>query len=170
MEFIKKYSALFIFLQLLMFFKANAQKTFTKFVWKDEFNTPVLPGSSKWNYDIGTGCGGWGNNELEYYPNRLSDAEVVNGVLKITAKKENFSGSFYTPATTKFHIYKLEWSASSIAIYADDKLYRTVANSSSIPFNQNFFLIVNVAMEGKFDGSADPAFSNVSMEIDYIMV
>ncbi len=38
-------------------------------VWADEFNTAGAPDPSKWNYDIGTGSGGWGNNELQYYPN-----------------------------------------------------------------------------------------------------
>jgi beta-glucanase (GH16 family) len=237
----------------------SIQITVTKalvLLWSDEFNTPGLPDVSKWNYDIGTGSGGWGNNELEYYTNRLSNAEVVNGVLKITVKKENFSGSSYTSArlltkdkfffkygkvetraklpagggtwpaiwmlgtdintvswpacgeidimehlgndinkiygtlhypgrsggnangstkiianaTTEFHIYSLEWSPSYIKIYVDDQLYHTVANSSSIPFNHDFFLIANVAMGGNFGGSVDPAFTNASMEIDYIRV
>src|ERR1700693_4932115 len=36
-------------------------------VWSDEFDTPGSPDPSKWGFDIGTGSGGWGNNELEYY-------------------------------------------------------------------------------------------------------
>ena len=67
-------------------------------VWSDEFNTDGAPDASKWGYDIGTGGGGWGNNELEYYTNRLDNASVSNGTLKITAKKETFNGSNYTSA------------------------------------------------------------------------
>ena len=33
--------------------------------WSDEFNGSQL-NSSDWGYDIGTGNGGWGNNELQY--------------------------------------------------------------------------------------------------------
>lgn len=35
-------------------------------VWSDEFNGHFLDTSS-WNYDVGTGSNGWGNNELQYY-------------------------------------------------------------------------------------------------------
>ncbi len=48
-------------------------------VWSDEFDTPGLPNSSKWGYDIGTGSGGWGNNELQYYTNRPSNAKWQMG-------------------------------------------------------------------------------------------
>ena len=65
-------------------------------VWSDEFNTAGAPDASKWGYDIG--AGGWGNNELQYYTNRTDNAVVSNGTLKITARKEAFSGSNYTSA------------------------------------------------------------------------
>jgi beta-glucanase (GH16 family) len=45
-----------------------------------------------------------------------------------------------------------------------------VVNSSAIPFNSNFFFILNVAMGGNFGGAIDPAFSSASMEVDYIRV
>ncbi len=35
--------------------------------WFDEFSTDGTPDPLKWGYDIGTGSGGWGNSELEYY-------------------------------------------------------------------------------------------------------
>jgi beta-glucanase (GH16 family) len=62
-------------------------------VWADEFNYTGLPDTSKWGYDLGGG--GWGNNELETYTNNLSNASVANGVLSITALKDN---SGYTSA------------------------------------------------------------------------
>jgi beta-glucanase (GH16 family) len=67
-------------------------------VFSDEFNTDGAPDPAKWGYDIGTGSGGWGNNELQYYTSRPDNAIVAGGVLKITAKKENYSGSAYTSA------------------------------------------------------------------------
>lgn len=73
-------------------------------------------------------------------------------------------------ATTAFHIYTLEWTSSLIKISVDGDLIHSVANSSSIPFNQNFFLIMNIAMGGNFGGPVDPAFTNASMEIDYVRV
>jgi len=75
-----------------------------------------------------------------------------------------------TNATTEFHIYSLEWSASTIKILVDGQVVHTVANSSAIPFNHNFFFILNLAMGGNFGGAVDPSFTNASMEVDYIRV
>jgi beta-glucanase (GH16 family) len=225
-------------------------------VWSDEFDTPGAPDPSKWGFDIGTGSGGWGNNELEYYTNRSSNAIVQNGMLMITAVKENYLGSAYTSArllsqnkfsckygrievrakippgvgtwpaiwmlgsnistagwpacgemdimeergsepnkiygtfhypghsgsngngsttmvpdaTTAFHSYILDWSATSIKIYVDTQLYYTLPNNMSLPFNQNFFILLNVAMGGNFGGPVDPAFTSATMQIDYVRV
>lgn len=70
----------------------------TTLVWSDEFNTDGPPDSAKWGYDLGTGSNGWGNAELEYYTSRPENVIVQNGVLKITAIKENYNGSAYTSA------------------------------------------------------------------------
>jgi beta-glucanase (GH16 family) len=234
----------------------NVNQPTQTLVWSDEFDVDGLPNSSKWGYDIGTGSGGWGNNELQYYTNRSQNAFVQNGVLKITAIKENFSGSTYTSArllskdkyslkygkievsakmpvgvgtwpaiwmlgnnintagwpacgeidimehlgrdlnkiygtlhypgrsggnadgatvvisnaTTTFHKYTLDWSANEIKFYVDDVIFKTFVNNSNVPFNQNFFFILNVAMGGNFGGPVDPAFVSSSMEIDYIRV
>lgn len=70
-------------------------------VWSDDFNSDGTPDSSKWGYDIGTGCPdvcGWGNGEKQYYTNRSDNVKVENGLLKIIAKKEDYQGSAYTSA------------------------------------------------------------------------
>ncbi|MEW4922328.1 glycoside hydrolase family 16 protein [Algibacter sp. 2305UL17-15] len=71
---------------------------FTKLTMFDEFDTDGAPNSEIWNYNIGTGQNGWGNNELQYYTDRTENVTVQNGVLIITAKKEDFNGSSYTSA------------------------------------------------------------------------
>lgn len=223
-------------------------------VWSDEFNADGTPDPTKWGYDLG--AGGWGNSELQYYTNRPENVIVQNGVLKITAKKESYSGSAYTSArllskglyaftygkvevrakipsgvgtwpaiwmlgndistagwpacgeidimehrgselnkifgtlhypgrsggnadgstlvisnaSTEFHLYSLDWSASSIKIYVDGNLIHSVSNSSTIPFNHDFFFIINVAMGGTFGGSVNATFTSATMEVDYIRV
>lgn len=62
-------------------------------IWQDEFNGSSL-NQSFWNYEIGTGNNGWGNNELQYY--RKENTSVSDGFLVIEAKKETFSGRSYT--------------------------------------------------------------------------
>ncbi len=69
----------------------------SKLVWSDEFNYTGLPDSTKWSYD--TGGHGWGNNEKQYYTQKKPEnASVKNGVLSITAVKENVGGANYTSA------------------------------------------------------------------------
>lgn len=225
-------------------------------VFSDEFNIDGAPDPAKWGYDIGTGSGGWGNNELQYYTSRPDNAIVQGGVLKIIAKRENYLGSTFTSArllskgkysfkygrieirakfptgvgtwpaawmlgdnigtvgwpdcgeidivehlgrdlnkiygtlhypghsggsangattiipdaTTAFHTYVVEWTAASIKIYVDTQLFHTVANSPSIPFNQNFFILLNMAMGGNFGGAVDPSVNSATYEIDYVRV
>ncbi len=61
-------------------------------VWSDEFDGTNGSGvdSTKWNME--TGGGGWGNNELEYYTNRTQNAYLENGSLVIKAIKETYTG------------------------------------------------------------------------------
>ncbi|MEP7252480.1 MAG: family 16 glycosylhydrolase [Ginsengibacter sp.] len=225
-------------------------------LWSDEFNTDGPPDPAKWGYDIGTGGNGWGNNELEYYTNRPENSIVQNGVLKIKAIKESYSGSGYTSArilsqnkfaftygtvefraklpagvgtwpalwtlgsnvstvgwpacgemdvmemigrdlnkifgtlhypgrsggnadgsttvisnaSTQFHTYSMEWTPSIIKISVDSMVYHTVVNTTSLPFNHDFFLIMNIAIGGNFGGDVDPAFVSDSMEVDYVRV
>lgn len=66
-------------------------------VWSDEFDGSGLPDATKWSYDVGGG--GFGNSELQYYTNaRTENANVANGVLSITARKEAFESNAYTSA------------------------------------------------------------------------
>lgn len=223
-------------------------------VFEDNFTVNGNPDPAKWGYDIGGS--GWGNNELQFYTNRIENAAALNGILKINAIKEIYSGSAYTSArllsknkfsfkygkidvrakfptgvgtwpaiwmlganinsvswpacgeidiaehhgselnkifgtlhypgrsggnadgktlsiasaTTQFHNYIVEWTPNYIKIYVDTQLYHSFVNSSLSPFNQNFFIILNIAMGGSFGGSVDPAFTNASFEIDYVRV
>jgi beta-glucanase (GH16 family) len=62
--------------------------------WQDEFDYNGLPDTEKWGYDIGGS--GWGNNELQYYTDKIENAKVENDILTITARKEDFEGKSYT--------------------------------------------------------------------------
>ncbi|WP_233130970.1 glycoside hydrolase family 16 protein [Polaribacter tangerinus] len=73
-------------------------------------------------------------------------------------------------STTEFHNYTLEWSASEIIFAIDDQVYHTLPNDSTLPFNADFFLILNVAMGGTLGGTVDAAFTEDMMEIDYVRV
>tara|TARA_R110002126_G_scaffold291495_1_gene453202 strand:+ start:39614 stop:41293 length:1680 start_codon:yes stop_codon:yes gene_type:complete len=73
-------------------------------------------------------------------------------------------------STTEFHNYTVEWTESKIEFYVDDVSYHVLTNDASLPFNADFFLILNVAMGGTLGGDIDPAFTEDLMEIDYVKV
>lgn len=67
--------------------------------WSDEFDgqAGTSPNPSNWNFDIGTGQDGWGNQELQYYTDRSSNVALDgNGNLVITARRESFGGMPFT--------------------------------------------------------------------------
>ena len=65
-------------------------------VWGDEFNTPGLPDSTKWGYEMGK----IRNAELQFYTSkRLENARIEDSVLIIEAHKEKYSGADYTSAS-----------------------------------------------------------------------
>lgn len=70
-----------------------------RLVWSDEFDYTGLPDSSKWSFDTEGNAWGWGNNEDQYYTSdKLQNAEVKDGMLYITALKEELNGKQYTSA------------------------------------------------------------------------
>jgi hypothetical protein len=73
-------------------------------------------------------------------------------------------------ASSEFHLYTMEWTVDSIKIFLDDVMFYELANDSALPFNADFFLILNIAMGGSLGGTIDAGFTEDTMEIDYIKV
>lgn len=111
--------------------------------------------------------------EIDIMEHRGNDPNKIHGTLHYPGRSGGNPVTAITTATnvsTTFHVYKCDWSAANIKFYVDDNLYFTVPNSQGIPFNKDFFMILNIAMGGTFGGPVDPAFTSSSMEIDYIRV
>ena len=73
-------------------------------------------------------------------------------------------------ASSEFHLYTVEWTDTAIKIYLDDAPFYELANNANLPFNADFFLILNIAMGGDLGGTVDPIFTEDTMEIDYVKV
>ena len=73
-------------------------------------------------------------------------------------------------ATSEFHTYTAEWTEDNITFLLDGEVYFTFENDGSTPFNNDFFLIMNVAMGGGLGGTIAEDFQESSMEVDYIRV
>ena len=85
--------------------------------------------------------------------------------------------------TYNWHTYSIEWERGEIRWYVDDVLYSTQTDWSSegfsypAPFDQNFYIILNLAVGGHFDGIdgiyAEPATfadGDRNFDIDYVRV
>lgn len=73
-------------------------------------------------------------------------------------------------ASSEWHTYAVEWTADKITFLVDNQVNFSYDNASSLPFNKDFFLIMNVAMGGALGGNIPAEFSEASMEVDYIRV
>ena len=74
-----------------------------------------------------------------------------------------------------FHVYAADWTKDQIAFYVDGKNVYTFApedkNSEVWPFNQPFYLLLNLAVGGNFGGKEiDYAVFPQEFIIDYIRV
>ena len=68
----------------------------------------------------------------------------------------NTKRTFVEGVDDGFHIYKTVWTKESIIFYVDDLLLYTfspkIKNDKTWPYNKPFYLILNLAIGGKFGG------------------
>lgn len=101
----------FIFVSILILTSCGASKSDlndpsissyvfgNKLVWSDEFDVDGSISTDKWNVEtVPPNNGSWWNGELQYYTNRPENIKVENGLLKITAIKEDYNNKKYTSA------------------------------------------------------------------------
>ena len=75
---------------------------------------------------------------------------------------------------TEFHLYSVVWTETQIDFLFDDTLVLSYAKMEESydhwPFDQSFFLILNVAVGGSWGGSwgVDETIFPARMEVDYI--
>ena len=80
---------------------------------------------------------------------------------------ESFS---ITDSSSEFHLYTVEWNDTAIKIYVDNEKYYEFSNNENLPFNEDFFLILNIAMGGTLGGDIDTEFTQDTMEVDYVKI
>ncbi len=80
-------------------------------------------------------------------------------------------------ATAEFHTYAIEWDADEIRWYVDDVLYAmqnswySTGGGFPAPFDQHFYILLNVAVGGGFPGSPDSGTTfPVTMDVDWVRV
>lgn len=86
-------------------------------------------------------------------------------------------GHIYIPDNeSAFHDYSVHWNEDIMEFYVDDKMYFSFENekkgSESWPFDQNFHVILNLAMGGSWGGrfGMDKTLTRAEYIIDYVKV
>lgn len=74
---------------------------FKTLVWSDEFDSAGAVNSQKWFHQTKLPEGGsWYNGEIQHYTDRIQNAVVENGILKVIAKKESYTNQGFTKQYT----------------------------------------------------------------------
>jgi len=111
--------------------------------------------------------------EIDIMEQTGSNKSTVLGTLHYPAVSPgagNSGSTTVSTATSEFHNYSVEWTPEFVKILVDDTVYHTVPNTLDLPFNKDFFLILNIAMGGTLGGTIDPGFTQDTMEIEYVRV
>jgi beta-glucanase (GH16 family) len=132
------------------------------------------------------------SGEIDVMENKGANPEKIFGTIHFggvsphNAQSHN-PGFNFSPgdSAANFHLYAVEWTTNAISWYVDNHLYETQTNwwSSSnpgdpgahhpfpAPFNQPFYIIMNLAIGGNFGGNPDDAtvFPG-EMQIRYVRV
>jgi len=74
-----------------------------------------------------------------------------------------------------FHEYALEWTENSITFFLDKKKHQTFERNENDtnaewPFNQGFYLILNLAVGGNWGGAVDDQIFPSTMQFKYVKV
>jgi beta-glucanase (GH16 family) len=93
---VNKFSFFALLIIIPMVFSTHSQTW--NLIWSEEFNTDGPVDTSQWHFETGTGSGGWGNNELQYYTSKPENAYIRSGNLEITVRRQDTVGKKFTSA------------------------------------------------------------------------
>jgi len=136
----------------------------------------LMPGDSP--YGCWPACG-----EIDVVENKGNYPAVVQGTIHYADSRGApvHSSGLYTflqnDGVTNFHTYDLEWSTNSLQWFVDGKLYETQDHWSTVaapfpaPFDQPFYIIMNLAVGGDYGGNPDTntVFPG-EIQVDYVRV
>lgn len=153
----------------------------------------VAPGRVEARIKLATGQGLWpafwmlGDNignvgwptcgELDILENKGSQPTLTSSAVHGPGYSGNTPFAHaQTTTATDFHVYAVEWNSQWIRYFVDDRLHYEVSRDAvqqrgSWVFDQTFFVILNQAAGGHFDGhpQSDSIFP-ATMLVDYVRV
>jgi len=163
--------------------KNKGDWTYGKFVIRAKLPAGRGTWPAIWMLPTSNIYGGWP------YSGEIDIMEAVGhdyGIIHGTVHSETYNWNFGIPPSSgeifvddfnsEFHDYIIEWDEYGIRWFIDDIQYHSYPNynqgSSVWPFDQNFHLILNIAIGGTWGGQEgiDNSIFPVQMEVDYVRV
>lgn len=168
--------------------------TSAKITTRDKALAPVSPGRVEARIKLAAGQGLWpafwllGDNigtvgwpacgEMDIMENRGSQPAITSSAVHGPGYSGNtpFVGSYAPLTPDSFHVYAVEWDDQSIRFFVDGNQHYSVARGDvarygNWVFKQMFFVILNHAVGGNFDGDPQSnAIFPATMLVDYVRV
>ncbi|PWU18170.1 MAG: hypothetical protein C5B50_09695 [Verrucomicrobia bacterium] len=170
---------------------------FTQQYGRFEFRAKLPSGTGTWPaiwmLPQNSTYGGWPNNgEIDIMENKGTSTTQVGGTIHFGGANGNdvyFTQNYTLPSggsVTNFHLYALEWTSNSITWSVDGTIYEVQTNWWSnvgtstntypypAPFNQPFYILLNLAIGGNFLGNPSTNTINsgttfpAEMQVDYV--
>jgi beta-glucanase (GH16 family) len=136
-----------------------------------------------WMLGVNNGCGGWpGCGEIDIMENRGRTPRTSSSALHGPGYSGNtpINKEYTLPAgapgfAEAFHVFAAEWTAGQIRFYVDGALHYTV-NKADVErygrwaYDRPFYLILNLAVGGHFDGGRLPPDGALpaKVTVDYV--
>jgi len=102
----------------------------------------------------------WGTNQ-NFVQSAIHTPSSYGGTI-------NKGGRIIPTASSDYHVYAMDWSSEKLEFSVDSIVHYTyqpiIKDVSTWPFDQEMYLLLNVAILS----SIDPSFSQSSMDVDYV--
>ena len=107
---------------------------------------------------------------MEYVGNSRNDVYQtvhypVNG-----QHAQDGSGAKVDGTVEDWHRYAIEWDATSMRWFVDDVLVKTWNTTGAAPFDQPFYLVLNLALGGEWAGPPADGSLPATLEVDWVRV
>lgn len=121
--------------------------------------------------------------EIDVLENKGTNTTVVQSSIHYGSDATGFYNFIDGAAITNFHTYTLDWTTNALLFYVDGHLFETQTSwggnadgAYPFPFNQPFFLIMNLAVGGNYVGN--PSASTIESQttfpsevlVDYVRI
>jgi len=158
--------------------------TYGRFEWRAKLPQGVGCWPALWMLGSNIVTTNWpGCGEIDVVENNGGNPTFVQGSLHSGSDETAVYNLFKGDSVTNFHTYTFDWTPNAMLFYVDGHLYEnqtgwgsSTGNPYPYPFNQPFFLVMNLAIGGNYVGN--PSVSQINsgtvfpceMQVDYVRI